>query len=58
MLHNELQLIATETGEEIWMVQQAHSKGINRCRFSLDGSRVVTISAECHKVGALALYHL
>ena len=33
------------------MVKKAHPSEIVRCRFSLDGSRVVTVSSECHKVG-------
>lgn len=33
------------------MVKQAHSSEVVRCRFSLDGSRVVTVSSEGHKVG-------
>ena len=33
------------------MVQNAHSSEIVRCHFSFDGTRVVTVSSECHKVG-------
>ena len=51
MYMHKLQLIATETAEEVWMVQNAHSSEIVRCHFSFDGTRVVTISSESHKVG-------
>ena len=48
-----IQLVATETGDEAWMVRRSHTSEVVRCRFSLDGSRVVTVSSECHKVGII-----
>ena len=48
-----IQLVATETGEEVWMVRSAHPSEVVRCRFALDGSRVVTVSSDCHKVGVV-----
>lgn len=51
IIYGKLQLVATETGDQLWMIEKAHSSEIVRCRFSLDGSRVVTVSSECHKVG-------